>query len=76
MLQFSQKTTPAATPAAAILETDPVKILGHTMKELAAQGRTVDKAALLGATDMTNAEIDRYGDAAADYARQLVRGDA
>jgi len=78
MISFQALAVPApAAPASdAILETDPVKILGHTMKELAAQGRTVDKAALLGATDMTSAEIDRYGVDAADYARKLVRGDA
>jgi hypothetical protein len=71
------QTAPAAPPALAApgLETDPVKIIGRTMKELAAQGRTVDKAALLGATEMTGEEIDRYGEAAADHARKLLRGE-
>jgi hypothetical protein len=76
MIHFAEPAKPALPVSSPDLETDPVKILGRRMKELAAQGRTVDKAALLGATDFTGAEIDQYGEAAADHARKLVRGEA
>jgi hypothetical protein len=67
MITFQQPPADPAPPAA-YLETDIVKIMARHMREMAFNGITVDKPALRLRGGFTNAQIDRYGEEAADLA--------
>lgn len=71
--EAASQPNPPATTADLDLDTSPLSRLARAMVELRAQGRTVDRQALLDYTDFTGAEIDRMGVEAADLARQMVR---
>lgn len=66
MVTFQQP--PAEVTSAAHLETDIVRIMARHMREMAFNGITVDKSSLRLRGGFTNAEIDRYGEEAADLA--------
>lgn len=67
-------SVPTATPQAApVLETDPVKNIARAMVELQAQGRIVDRDALVAYGRFTRAEVDAHADAAGDLAILMTR---
>lgn len=71
MIAFQQNPAmpAAAAPAPAYLETDPVRLMAQAMRELAFNGRTVDREALMQ-RGFTRAQISTHWEAACDLANE------
>lgn len=74
MIYYQTPSTPPAAPPAP--QPDAIEArLARAMRELEAQGRIVDKPALLATGLFTGAEIDANAEKAADLARLQSRAD-